>query len=427
MKHLFENGVTTTEISFNDASFGNIDISGIINLNPINTLNSSTIKLLENLDATFHNVNISGDLNVLGENTIIDSSNIEIKNNRILFNTKNTLQDVGIDISYSDTSAHFLHIYESNYWTTGDSSLKTNNIDLSGIINLYPQNSVNIGTINSLQNLDVSFNNVDISGIFKLNGIDISNRLNNLDTSFASLLQNSNTSDDVSFNNVDISGIFKLNGIDISNRLNNLDTSFASLLQNSNTSDDVSFNNVDISGILKGNISNNNKLLLDSHIIPTENAQYDLGSAEKKIRHLFLSDNSLWIGDNNKIDISNGEIQLKKRNIGKIPKIITDLSSELLNNDIVKLKEKFPGIIFVDDISSIPIDKWLLIAKELNPDSNIEIDELFDTDPDKNIDLFAKIKNLEQKIFLLENPPTSSIYTEDTTNPDPNPGILTQV
>ena len=147
MKHLFENGITNSEISFNDASFGNIDISGIINLNPINTLNSSTIKLLENLDARFHNVNISGDLNILGENTIIDSSNIEIKNNRILFNTKNTLQDVGIDISYSDTSAHFLYIYESNSWTTGNSSLKTNNIDLSGIINLYPQNSVNIGTI----------------------------------------------------------------------------------------------------------------------------------------------------------------------------------------------------------------------------------------------------------------------------------------
>ena len=136
---------------------------------------------------------------------------------------------------------------------------------------------------NSNTSDDVSFNNVDISGIFKLNGIDISNRLNNLDTSFASLLQNSNTSDDVSFNNVDISGIFKLNEIDISNRLNNLDTSLAIfLIQNSNTSDDVSFNNLDISGILKGNISNNNTLSLGSHIIPTENAQYDLGSAEKK-------------------------------------------------------------------------------------------------------------------------------------------------
>ena len=169
MKHLFENGVTTTEISFNDASFGNIDISGIINLNPINTLNSSTIKLLENLDAKFNNVNISGDLNILGENTIIDSSNIEIKNNRILFNTKNTLQDVGIDISYSNTSAHFLYNKNTNTWSTEDSSLKTNNIDLSGIINLYPQNSVNIGTINSLQNLDVSFNSVTINGNLYIN------------------------------------------------------------------------------------------------------------------------------------------------------------------------------------------------------------------------------------------------------------------
>ena len=168
VSHLFENGITRNEISFNDASFGNIDISGIINLNPINTLNSSTIKLLENLDARFHNVNISGDLNVLGENTIIDSSNIEIKNNRILFNPKNTSENVGIDISL-DTSAHFLYNKDTNTWSTEHSSLKTNNIDLSGIINLYPQNSVNIGTINSLQNLDVSFNSVTINGNLYVN------------------------------------------------------------------------------------------------------------------------------------------------------------------------------------------------------------------------------------------------------------------
>lgn len=169
VSHLFENGITRNEISFNDASFDNIDISGIINLNPINTLNSSTIKLLENLDAKFNNVNISGDLNVLGKNTIIDSSNIEIKNNRILFNPKNTSQNVGIDISYLYTNAHFLYNKDTNTWSTEDSSLKTNNIDLSGIINLYPQNSVNIGTINSLQNLDVSFNSVTINGNLYVN------------------------------------------------------------------------------------------------------------------------------------------------------------------------------------------------------------------------------------------------------------------
>lgn len=39
------------------------------------------------------------------------------------------------------------------------------------------------------------------------------------------------------------------------------------------------------------------KITIDGHILPTTNAAYDLGSAEKKIRHLYLSDNSLFVGD----------------------------------------------------------------------------------------------------------------------------------
>lgn len=33
------------------------------------------------------------------------------------------------------------------------------------------------------------------------------------------------------------------------------------------------------------------------HIIPNANAQWDIGSAEKKVRHFYLSSNSLYIGD----------------------------------------------------------------------------------------------------------------------------------
>ena len=36
---------------------------------------------------------------------------------------------------------------------------------------------------------------------------------------------------------------------------------------------------------------------MTSHIIPDSNESYDLGNAEYKIRHLFLSDNSMYIGD----------------------------------------------------------------------------------------------------------------------------------
>lgn len=50
-----------------------------------------------------------------------------------------------------------------------------------------------------------------------------------------------------------------------------------------------SYNDTDVATYLNGN--------LDTSIIPDTNAQYDLGNAEYKIRHLFLSDNSIYMGD----------------------------------------------------------------------------------------------------------------------------------
>jgi len=70
---------------------------------------------------------------------------------------------------------------------------------------------------------------------------------------------------------------------------------------------------------------NVNAINLSGHIIPTQNAQFDLGNAEYKIRHLFLSDNSLWIGDDVKVGIDeNGipEFKKVKRARGHVPKVI---------------------------------------------------------------------------------------------------------
>ena len=67
-----------------------------------------------------------------------------------------------------------------------------------------------------------------------------------------------------------------------------------------------------------------NKIGFNGSFIPDTNASYDLGSAEYKIRHLFLSDNSLWIGDEHKVDISDGELKIKKRDKSSIPNSIVD-------------------------------------------------------------------------------------------------------
>jgi len=55
-------------------------------------------------------------------------------------------------------------------------------------------------------------------------------------------------------------------------------------------------------------------LTMEGHILPDTNAVYDIGSAEFKIRHLFLSDNSLWIGDSHKTGTKKGgRVGVKKR------------------------------------------------------------------------------------------------------------------
>jgi hypothetical protein len=69
-----------------------------------------------------------------------------------------------------------------------------------------------------------------------------------------------------------------------------------------------------------------NAVKLGGHIIPDTNAAYDLGNAEYKIRHLFLSDNSLWVGDNHKIDIVGGKMKFKKRKTNVVPAAITAAS-----------------------------------------------------------------------------------------------------
>lgn len=66
---------------------------------------------------------------------------------------------------------------------------------------------------------------------------------------------------------------------------------------------------------------------LTGHLLPDTNATYDLGSAEYKIRHLYLSNNSLWLGDSVKMDLDdegNARFKKRKRRAGHVPKVILD-------------------------------------------------------------------------------------------------------
>ena len=63
------------------------------------------------------------------------------------------------------------------------------------------------------------------------------------------------------------------------------------------------------------------------HLIPETNDVYDIGSAEYKVRDLYLGSNSLWIGDDVKMGLDEeGKIDFRKRKkrAGHVPRVIVD-------------------------------------------------------------------------------------------------------
>lgn len=109
-------------------------------------------------------------------------------------------------------------------------------------------------------------------------------------------------------------------------------------------------------------------LLLGSHLLPTQHEQFDLGSADKKIRHLFLSDNSLWIGDESKISVVGGKMKFLKRNKNIVPS-----GTEALGGNATAAKTHAG----VSEITDMKLEHWLAYTKTLTNGADKDIKDIF--------------------------------------------------
>ena len=120
----------------------------------------------------------------------------------------------------------------------------------------------------------------------------------------------------------------------------------------------------------------NGQTTIRGHILPSINEQFDLGNAEYKIRHLFLSDNSLWIGNEHKIDISNGKMKFKK-----IKKASDFIPTGLTNNGA--LQTAISNHTSNQGVSreNYTINDWNIIAKEVGVSN---LNQVFKSDNSNN-------------------------------------------
>ena len=100
----------------------------------------------------------------------------------------------------------------------------------------------------------------------------------------------------------------------------------------------------------------NDGIIIKSSIVPDTDATFDIGSASKKIRHMYISSNSLWVGDDHRISIDNdGTMKFKKRNKNVVPKGLRDA----LNLDSAASITKVKADLGIADISALKLEDWL--------------------------------------------------------------------
>lgn len=123
---------------------------------------------------------------------------------------------------------------------------------------------------------------------------------------------------------------------------------------------DIVVRDINMHGDLSGNDASFNTIEMNrfaGHILPTTNEAFDIGSADKKIRHLFLSDNSLWLGDEHKLGIDEGSIKFQKRNKNIVP-------SGIAGGNIDEAKSALASMgIIRTNASDFKLEDWQRYAK----------------------------------------------------------------
>jgi len=248
------------------------------------------------------------------------------------FNNYKLFKNVGI--RSSDNKLIVMNVNKSNNVSFYSSDGGTNNIDVMSI------NSI----INKSQNEDLnlsSLNGTTINPVITINNNHNDCRINT---------------------NLNVSGNINVNG-----NLNIIGNAIINTRLDIGTTGSIVHTNsiLDING----------QTTIRGHILPSQNEAFDLGNAQYKIRHLFLSNNSLWIGDKHKIDVTDGTIKFRKRKTTAIPTSILAINGGDTEEQIkTYIKDKF-GHSENPAISDIKLEEWHTYAQSKQP--NIKIEEIF--------------------------------------------------
>ena len=151
------------------------------------------------------------------------------------------------------------------------------------------------------------------------------------------------------------------------------------------------------------NVSDN-EITTYKNIIPHSTNSIDLGSVDNKFREVFISNNSLWIGDEHKLAFKNGKITMKKRKKNYFPSAIASANG----NQVDALDSAG-----VDNLEDMELGHWLRYMRTLPNKKDATISDIF-RENDEDYELEAATDGFFSEIR--DSTSSNLIFNDDYTN-----------
>jgi hypothetical protein len=122
---------------------------------------------------------------------------------------------------------------------------------------------------------------------------------------------------------------------------------------------------LELSNATTGLVTTSN-VIVGGHILPSGNELSDLGAPDNKFRDLYISDNSLWVGDTTKIAFSGGKMRFRKRKTNIVPAAVTNAGG----NQSAALAHAGKAA-----LTDMKLEDWRNYGKSLN--ASLEVSDIF--------------------------------------------------
>ena len=117
---------------------------------------------------------------------------------------------------------------------------------------------------------------------------------------------------------------------------------------------------------LTGTLSVSGQTTIGGDILPDTNDAYDIGSPEFKIRDLYVSNNSIWVGDDMKISNVNGSLKFRKRKTDEVPKAILDAGANAGHANEQATADAALAHAGVANVTDMKLQHWFKFMRTLN-------------------------------------------------------------